>query len=415
MRQTRRGRGPIRIPTYVIAALLVGLLALAALLPLANQQLIAQVGLGQAMAPDLLAGYTLFVGGGSPYDPADLAESLPAMPDQMADPDDATAAQPYDRPIWGLAVFALLAVTSPDWALAFWLSLVQISLPLTVWAALRLADWRPTPRVTGALLLVSYLWYYGAQAIVAGTAGVLAIGLLIGGLALARAGLDLPAGLLVALSTLEPLVGILGLLLLLIWGVAGRRWLLVLSSWLGLGLLVLLGWTWLPGWPLGWLTAVVGQGAGGRAGPIALTSFDGPVSLLVAALLGITLLWQLAVSVGKGPRWFGWAAALTLAVGFVLLAPPEAASVHLLLPGLFLSVGVWLDRWGRRGAWLAAALGATLLIGPWLAYVLRAPTVTGAPPGLLWLLWLIVFPALWWVRWWAVQPARLPEAGWTQG
>jgi len=414
MSMDRRGPGRPASPVAV-GGLLVGLTALAFLLPFANQRLIQQTGFSQALGLELAAGHALFVADGSPYVVEDLASSAQVLQGELTQLQDEALTEPYDRPVWGLAPFALLAVLPADWVLAIWLSLAQVSLPLIVWASLRLAGWRPEPRVSGSLMLASFLWYYGAQAVLSGTPTALAVGLVVGSMAIARSGLDFPAGLLLALAGFEPWICLLGLVFLTVWGAVGRRWLLVATPWLGLAGLSVLSWSWLPGWPVAWLSAVVSLRQAGQDGSLVLDLVNGPLGLLLVALLAVLLLWQWAVTAGKGQRWFGWAASLTLAIGYPLLAVPKPASALLLLPGLFMCVGVWLDRWRRTGALMALVLGLALLAVPWASFALL-PTASGdIPPWLLWFPWLLVFPALWWVRWWAAVPAQLPETGWTEG
>jgi hypothetical protein len=313
-----------------------------------------------------------------------------------------------------LAPFAL--VDDYPLAQALWTTALQAALLFLTFYSLHLTGWRVRPWLAVLLALFGLSWFYGVYALLSGDLAVLIAVLLAMFYGALKAGLDELGGFLLALATAAPFLVALLVLFSLLWALFQRRW-RFLTWFLGsLVLFVFAGVLFLPAWPLhyfefmrayliegSWLSAhtafaLLSPGLGAR------------LALLFSALLAVLLLWEWwrACSSREVSR-FLWVAFLTLAVSFLLGLPASPTGPVLLLMPLVFVFSVFEVRWARTGQTLVLASLFLLFSLPWFLY--WRMTHNAAPPEsltyLLFPLPLYLIVALYWVRYWAVRPARL--------
>ncbi len=327
-------------------------------------------------------------------------------------------------PLYTVFLVAPLAILPYDLASAIWLVLLGASVVTAFVAVADMFRWRP-PRWLLAIGMVWALTFYPAsRGMFLGQPGVLVVCLELFTLwALAR-NHDTLAGILLAISTFKPPVGILIVPFLLLWGIAFRRWRFVASF--GVLMAIMLGASFvaLPSWLGDWLAQVtrypsyteIGSPAWiltnvylpslGRTGELAITA------LLVALMLWAwqRVLWQRQVGM------FDWTVAITFTVTHLVAF--RTATPHYVV---FLYVLVFYfreitqsDR--RRGPWIVLGILLALWIALWWLFLTtitdreeHAINYLPVPLGSLIVLWFTRR------RWWKLHPADVPSAAETVG
>jgi hypothetical protein len=270
-----------------------------------------------------------------------------------------------------------------------------------------------------ALFVVT--WFHSLIVIQEGSVVVVVALLLAWSLLAIRNNQDELGGLLLALSTIRPVLVLLPVIFILMWAGSRKRWKLVVWFSGSLALLVFLGMFLLQGWLLQSVQAVFASleplypMTPGAAFTLWWPGVGARIGWIFTALLGVILSieWWIAFKI-KEFRWFLWSACFTLVLGQWIGIRTEPTNYLLLLLPVTLIFAVWDERW-RRGEHRGRALAATLisivlLIGlPWAIY-LRSVN-QGQPlqemPLLLFPVPLFLLITLYWVRWWAVRPQSL--------
>ena len=128
---------------------------------------------------------------------------------------------------------------------------------------------------------------------------------------------------------------------------------------------------------------------------------------MLHVVAGIYLLIEWAAAWGKDERGFLWAAFMTLVITNLVAFRTATTNYVMLVPVLLLVFRIWEQRWKAAGTGLILASLAGLSVGLWLLFL---GTVEGTIESPLMYLPLPFFCliSLWWVRWWALRPARLP-------
>jgi hypothetical protein len=229
-------------------------------------------------------------------------------------------------------------------------------------------------------------------------------------------GLDEVAGFLLALSTIQPIIVFLVLLLILLWAVIQQRWRLLV--WFGgsMILLVFSSMLFVPNWPLQYVGNLPSLLAASSAGnPIAILSNWWPgvgrqvgVGLMGFSIFVLGVEWWLAMRRTEW-SWILWTACLTLALGLWTGLPVKPDSLFLLLIPITLVFKVWDERWKKTGRLAMGLMLIFLWFAPWLVYLNSAGALNVQPvPAVLFLLSpLLCISGLYWTRWWAVHPKRL--------
>ena len=115
-------------------------------------------------------------------------------------------------PIYAGFVFLPFAAI-PDYALAraLWMTILGIALLITALMCVRLSGWRTSTGLLALFLFLAVTGYPSLSLIIGGNATILAALFLIAGLDALRLEHDTAAGILFALSTIQPYVGVVAL------------------------------------------------------------------------------------------------------------------------------------------------------------------------------------------------------------
>lgn len=395
-----------RAPSLRASLLAVVALGLFAGLLLINYRIASASAGMNAFVPRWAAARELIFNGSSPYAPEVAAEA------QLIAYGRLVVSEVEDRgrflhPIGALLFYLPLGGLPYPLALAAWMTLLELALPALVLIAFQLTRWKPAPVLMALLLLFPYGWFHGAQALLlTDLSPLIALCLTGAWIALGR-GMDRLAGVLLALSFSMPQMAIIFVAYLLFWAIAKRRWQIL--GWFFGGLLVLyaLPLLFFPGWLLDWLRQVAGVlGSDSVQVPIFQLGRMLPAWSLLLGLgffswLLLMLVWQWLRSLESTEKRFHWTAALSLAIGILLM--PHASSVtYLILTPIVILVAQAFSARKGLGSWMLGIFLLLLIGGPWSIYLLT-PGVHFEAPGLFLFSPLLLLLGLWWTRWWMIN------------
>ncbi len=273
-------------------------------------------------------------------------------------------------------LLAPLAVLPYDLASAIWLVLTGAFVAAAYAAMIDVFNWRMRRWLYLFGLVWAVTFYPAARGLFLGQMGTVTACLeLLTLWALARSQ-DRLAGILLAVSTFKPTLGILIVPFLFLWGIRFGRWRFVGAFLAALAVLTGVSFMLLPGWAGGWLSQVLGYSEWTEIGSpvwiltsLAFPFLGQPVELgLTLALLGLVLwswwqtLWR------RDSSKVIWAAALCLTVTHLVLlrtATPHYVVFFLVLVPCFRGIALA----GRRGPLLAALFMLVLSAALWALFL----------------------------------------------
>jgi len=330
-------------------------------------------------------------------------------------------ARPHEEPFILTTPFHLLLLyfpfslfSDPTLARSIFTLFLELGLFWLAVLSLQLTEWQ-VPRYFWVLfVLFCSLNFYTFQAILTASP-VLLLGLGYAGILYAlRSEYDELAGALFALSLYYWEVSA-PFLILVIWRMyrekrgrffAGFGMLTII---LGLISLILY-----PGWILPYLRAVTNNlradfGFSVQQAFTVIFSADNHIySQLFIGVLLIALAYEWNLGLSSDFRRFYWVCCLSLAATPLLGFRTDMQNLSALIIPLALVFAVIYDRWRRFGNLLIILLLLAMFLIPWAAYFFILPVYqTLTSTSLYLLLPLSTVIALYWVRWWAINPPRI--------
>jgi hypothetical protein len=327
--------------------------------------------------------------------------------------------QQFFYPYHSLAVFMPFAFIG-DYALALgiWMTFLEVGLMLTAVSGLLLINWRPSIPLLGLYFGFSMGWYHGVAAVARGDVALLSATFFWVGIVFMKNNHDGAAGIFLALSTVKPQIVALALPLTLIWAFSKRRWNLIASVMSTLTALIGIAFLFDRMWLLQFLRQIVMHRT---IFPLTTSKaifvewwplFGEGLGWTLTVLVSVLLLIEWSRMLGKELRWFMWTLCLTLTVTSLLGIVSRPENYVVLLPALALVFLRWIRRFGLAGTWLMLATAILVGGGLWLLYLETSGVMGGVLlPGkpIMYLVFpLVLFVALYWVRWWTIHPQRMP-------
>jgi len=321
-------------------------------------------------------------------------------------------------PFYAFIVFAPFALTANlALAQAFWLTILDLALLGTIVLSIYLSNWRISKWMWALLLLFLTFWFHTVQPVLNGNPSVLVAFFISASLLAIRYEHDILAGVLLVMATIKPQMVIVLIPFVLIWSGVNRRWALFTSFIGSLSLLVLATSLLLPdGWliqDLRQVAAYIGSSRGGSPGAIFSYWLPGIGKqlgwVLTVFMIGI-LFWEWRSAFKNDFNRFFWTVCLTLVITNLIGIHNSTVNFVALIPALVLVLAIWDERWGHLGRWLVVLSSVCLFIGLWALFFFGARS--GIIPDLNTFLYLalpfFLLFGLYWVRWWAIRPPRLP-------
>jgi hypothetical protein len=393
------------------------LLAILAIVGLtwANYRYVSQSTGNNKFFPRWAGTRLLLTKGWSPYSQETTAEIQKAIYGREAQDGEDPAY--FMAPLYAFLVYLPFALTpNIDLMRAVWMTLLEISLLLIAGFSLNLSRWQVARILWLVIMIFSLLWYYGFVSVIQGDAAILVALLICLSFFTLQAEQDALAGFLMALATIKPTIVLVLVVFVLIWAVAQRRWQLFWGFFGSLALIVAATSLLIPTWLVENIRQIVllyrfeTVNSVGTLIGYWLPGVGRQFGLAITVVVITILIWEFWQALGKDLRWFFWTASLALALTPLIGIPTSITHYVALLPGFILVLATWDQRWGVLGRLMMfiSLLFFSAGIWGWVYYGQQQ----GIPPelnaGVFFALPIFMLIGLYWVRWWAIRPPRLP-------
>lgn len=319
-------------------------------------------------------------------------------------------------PLYSILIFLPYAlITDFNIARAVWMTTLEVALVALAFSSLRLTRWRLSLWFLPIFLLFSILWYHSVRPLINGNAVILVALLIVSSLLALRAGRDELAGVLLAFSTIKPHLVVIVIGFVLLWTLSHRRWKTLFWFVVTMAMLSALAALFVPNWPVQNLREIMRYSSynpPGTLGSALATWMPGigrQIGWVITGLLVLLLLGEWWLALRNDFRWFFWTICLTLTASQWIGIQTDPGNFIILYVAVVLIFALWEERSGKKGQPLVWVLMALLFFIPWLLF-LRTVSYGDQPiqsPIMFFPLPLFLLICLYWMRWWAIHPARL--------
>jgi len=320
-------------------------------------------------------------------------------------------------PLYSSLIYAPFSLTD-DFAIAnaIWMTVLELSVIAIFVISLSLSQWRPSPLLLIFLFIFTALWYHTLRPILSSNASILSVLFIVLALLAIRSEIDALAGISLALASIKPQMVLILYIFILIWAVSNHRWTLIWSLLGFLLLFIAAGSLLVPNWIVDNIRQVIRFSESNFIStPGAIISYWLPgigrqVGWALTGIMVGVLLIEWRHSLGKEFRWFYWTVLLTLVINNLIGMYTTLEDYIILYPAVVLIFALLDKRWGSFGRGLILLLILIMTVGLWGILINKAST--GSPPDLdpivFFFMPLLTLFGLYWVRWWAIRPMRLP-------
>ena len=318
-------------------------------------------------------------------------------------------------PLYGIILYLpFLFIRDVSLAFAWWMTALELAAVLVAVLGVSLLkkDLKKNAIYVGIsiFLMIASLFFFTGLA--QGSGAILSFLLLFTAVkALQQSGDEL-TGVLLALMTVFPFYGWIGLLFILIWSARHHR---MKVLWWFVGTLVLFGFAVAllePQWLLLYLRMVVrlfGQVDLNFLVPLLKSIFPETFLLpwFIFAVLALLVIIEWAFAYRKDFVLFYWTFHLTLIVEAIIGINLGLANVVFLPTTLIFLLLVWEDRWKLKGRIVGGAVALFVTALPW---VMKQILGNNAALDILWIVLVVIIVVginLYWIRWWLFRNVKL--------
>jgi len=279
-------------------------------------------------------------------------------------------------PAYSIFVFSPFALIG-DYPLAraLWMVFLELSLLGIGILSLSLCRWRPSPIMLAVMLVFILFWYHSVRPLINGNAAIVVALLITAAFYLIRADRDIPAGFLLALSTIKPQMVVLLLPYIVLWGISRKRWRLIISMVVSLSILITITSVLIPGWVFQNIDQIISYpnytlpGTPGEIFGEWLPSAGKPIGWILTFILGLVILWEWRKLWTQDIDPFLWGAFLTLAITNLIGIRTAVSNYIALLPALILVWAEWRRRFTHMAHWLILLSMALMFFGLWWFFI----------------------------------------------
>lgn len=344
--------------------------------------------------------------GTSPYDKETLSAIQKLIYGHQAKAGD----HPYrvNVPLFFLVFFIPLSlIRDLAVARAIWLVVLEASLLMSVFFALRLMNWKPHWAVGLGLGLFFIFWQPSSAMIVSSTSSVIQIFIMLSALRCLEVGSDELAGFLIAITLVNLEMTGFVFITLLVWVFSTQRWRVLAGILMTLVLLVMLSILLLPGWMYPFLLETLRNWIIGFI-PSTYVLFErwmpgiGQRIAQIISVAALTLLLFTWTSLrGRDIRSLFWSVCFTSAIVPLLGVPYFPYWLVYTTPAVVLIVSGMIQRWKLIG-YISSAVFLLVVFGVlWLAQI------RGYSSIFIMFYPILLVMLLYWMRWAVVRPPRM--------
>lgn len=351
--------------------------------------------------------------GDSPYSEATTLKIQEMVYGRAALPEEHPLRVAY--PLYSIFLFMPFALISDYFvARALWMMFLEIVLFLTVILSLRITQWKPGRLIFVLLFVFSIFWYHGLRTLINGNIVMLLLFCFVMAIYAIQIRQDEIAGIVLSLTTIKPQVGLIFLIFIIFWSLINKRYKIVF--WLiGMTLmLVILSLFLIPDWPLQFLQEVLmypGYNPPGTPSTALMEIIPGvgkQIGLLISIISGIIIVFEWWLGRRSKGIEFVWVSSLTLILSQWLNIQTDPGNFLIMFPAIIVVFRLVDDRWKNTGNIINLISLIILFILPWFIF-LRTISFDYQPiqsPVMFFPLPLLLIIMMYWVRWWAKNPAK---------
>lgn len=317
-------------------------------------------------------------------------------------------------PFYSIFLFAPFSLIS-DYAIAraLWMVVLEVALIIMCLLSFQLLDWKPKLWMQSVFLAFSVLWYHSARSVINGNAVILITLMLIGALLALKRQQDHIAGLLLAIATIKPHLVILLIPYILFWSIYRKRWRVLSSFSLTLGVLLVISLLLMPDWLLQNIWEILKYPDYNPAGTLAAALGEWFPELANQLRWGILIVLSIILfgewirsRRSKFPR-FLWVAMLTLVIGQWIGIQTDPGNFILLFPALMMIIASACRKWPQYQSGIILTSLGVVLFGLWGLFVftiqwtyqpVQSPVMFLPLPALC-------LTGLYWIKWWVAGGA----------
>ena len=356
-------------PTVIFFVFLVALIGLFLVATWANYQYVQANPGGNDFLIRWLAASRWRVDGTSPYDDALRVEAETSIYGREAAISLDEPRSYFLYPLYAMIFYAPMGLMKYELARAVWMSFLELMAIGSLALGLRVIDWRPPAWLTGFFTLFSIGWYYNARSVIVGQISPIIVFLLILGVYLVKEKQDIGAGIVFAITTIKPGIGLLLIPFALVWAISKKRYVLPISfviSWVALiGISLLFIPDWIFPMTRQWIAI---YGYADIRSPVELIGGIVPVmestlGRILQIVLVLYLLIECALVWGKNERWFVWGAMVTIVISQLVVFRFSTTDHIILILPLLLIFQVIVQRWKAAGYFSVVLVSAGVFVG----------------------------------------------------
>lgn len=319
-------------------------------------------------------------------------------------------------PLYSILLFMPFSLISDyTWARAAWMTLLEVGLIGLMLMSLKIVGWRPKPWLMALLLAFSLLWYHAMRPLVLGNVIILQTLCIVSALSAIKDGEDGRAGLLLAFATIKPQVVLVPYMFIFVWIIYQKRWRLL--GWFTATMVLLMAFAtlMLPSWWLENLREVLRYPAYNPPGSLSAVFANwwpargARIGIIVSILIGLVLLYEWWINRRSEFQVALWIISLTLVLGQWIGIQNDPGNFIILYFPIIYVFSVWNNRWKQNGQVFILTSLFVLMFGVWIIFLLTIERVYQPiqNPLMFVPVPLLLTGMLYWVRWWALRPAKV--------
>jgi hypothetical protein len=312
-------------------------------------------------------------------------------------------------PLYGVFLYAPFSLAKDfSTARALWMTFLEVGVIAILLLSIQLTYWKVKPLIFSALILFGVFGFHGIIPLLDGNLIILVTLLTTCILLFVRNKQDEAAGLLLAILTINLTPAFLFFVFILVWAVANHRSRLVVWFLGAFALLIGFSVAIIPGWIFQFLNNFISTYKAiqpGSPGEVLISRWGAVgnrFSIVISTLIGILMIVEWWQANRAGMKRFVWTATLTLALSTWSGIKISPLNYVILYPALIMGLELLFERWKKRAYGFIISILALLFLANWGIYFLTmsASLKAGVSSFLLIPLPVTVIFLLYWSKWW---------------